>query len=65
MIFINLLKIFDNKNEGIMCIFLLNENIYFFLFFIKFMILVYLLECDEGWVMYGGYDYMMNMIWVF
>lgn len=24
------------------------------------MILVHSLECDEGWVMYGGHDYMMN-----
>lgn len=24
------------------------------------MILVHSLECDEGWVTYGGHDYMMN-----
>lgn len=35
LIFINLLKIFDNKNEGIMCIFLLNVKYLFFFIFYK------------------------------
>lgn len=60
LIFINSLKTFHNRNEGIMCIFLSNENTYPFSSFIKFMILVHSSECDEGWVTYGGHDYMMN-----
>lgn len=36
------------------------QNTYPFSSFIKFMILVHSLECDEGWVTYGGHDYMMN-----